>query len=319
MLFFNQLQTLLGGRNVFLIELDVVRLEPLLRQPIAVSRQFTLGGTDFFLHVANRIDQPLSRTLGHIQTADLVGDLDTQPANLAAQAGEFPGFLAARNFCFGAELGPFLQSVLEKLIDILDAFDGPNAILIGLVFLAGEFRLLRKSDDLANAHLSGRQLFAHFYQLADGDRRSGNSFLSLDLAALDPLRDGDFTFASQQRHHAHLAQIQPHRIVGLLQGSGGKIQFQIVVAFFIVGGDGRRLLDQALVGIGHMNVRRVQFLKYVFDIVRRYDILRQFAIQIVVRQKFFVSAQLQQSIHYVVSIFFFNSHDYFSCYISSPF
>src|SRR5437868_1584130 len=76
MLFFDQLQTLLGGRNVFLIQLNVVCLEPFLRQPIAVSRQFTLGGTDFFLHVANRIDQPLSRTLGHIQTADLVGDLD---------------------------------------------------------------------------------------------------------------------------------------------------------------------------------------------------------------------------------------------------
>ena len=65
---------------------------------------------------------------------------------------------------------------------------------------------------------------------------------------------------------------------------------------------------RAFVRIRHMNIRRVQFLQHVFDVVRRNDILRQFAIQIVVRQKFLVAAQLQQPIHHVISIFFFNSH-----------
>ena len=51
--------------------------------------------------------------------------------------------------------------------------------------------------------------------------------------------------------------------------------------------------------------------QHIFDVVRRNYILRQFAIQVVIRQKFLVSTQLQQSIHHVIPIFFFNSHDYF--------
>jgi len=43
----------------------------------------------------------LPRALGHIQTADLVGDFDAQPANLAAQAGELFGFLTARDLYLG--------------------------------------------------------------------------------------------------------------------------------------------------------------------------------------------------------------------------
>ena len=58
--------------------------------------------------------------------------------------------------------------------------------------------------------------------------------------------------------------------------------------------------------VTHRNVVRI------FDIVRRNYILRQFAIQIVIRQKLLVSTQLQQSIHHVIPIFFFNSHFCFS-------
>ena len=58
-----------------------------------------------------------------------------------------------------------------------------------------------------------------------------------------------------------------------------------------------------------MNVRGVQFLQDVFNVVRRDDILWEFAIQIVVRQEFLVAAELQQPVHHIVSIFFFNSHD----------
>jgi hypothetical protein len=62
-----------------------------------------------------------------------------------------------------------------------------------------------------------------------------------------------------------------------------------------------------------MNVRRVQFLQHVFNVVGGNDVLRQFAIQIVIGQKLFVATQLKQPIHHVVSIFFFNSHGFVSC------
>ena len=39
----------------------------------------------------------------------------------------------------------------------------------------------------------------------------------LRLAAFDAARDADFAFAVQKRHRTHLAQIEPYRIVGLVE------------------------------------------------------------------------------------------------------
>ncbi len=55
-----------------------------------------------------------------------------------------------------------------------------------------------------------------------------------------------------------------------------------------------------------MDVRRIQLLEHVLDVIRRNYIVRQLAVEVVVRQKFLVAAKLQQAIHHIV--FFFNSH-----------
>jgi len=121
----------------------------------------------------------------------------------------------------------------------------------------------------------GGEFVANLQQLGHGNRRAGDGFLSFDLAALNSFGDGHFAFARQQRHHSHFAQIEPHRIVGLLQRAGREIQFQVVVArLFVVGSNRRCLLDQAFVGIRHMNIRRVELLQHVFDVVGRNHILR---------------------------------------------
>ena len=53
-----------------------------------------------------------------------------------------------------------------------------------------------------------------------------------------------------------------------------------------------------------------ELLQHVFNVVGRNDIVRQLTIQIVESQKFLVAAQLEQAIHHIISIFFFNSHVY---------
>src|SRR5205823_997213 len=55
-----------------------------------------------------------------------------------------------------------------------------------------------------------------------------------------------------------------------------------------------------------MDVRRIQLLEHVLDVIRRNYIVRQLTVEVVVRQKFLVAAKLQQPIHHIV--FFFNSH-----------
>ena len=251
----DQLQALLPIRNVLLVRLYVIGLQAFLCQPVAVGVHLAFGRAHFLLHVANRVNQALPRPLRHVQTPNLVGDLDAQPAGFAAQSQKLSGFLAAGNLLFRAELDPFFQRVLEQAANVLDPFDRPLAILFGLVLFAGEFGLLRKGNHLADVDNAGGQLFADLQQFADGNRRAGDCFLGFDLAAFDAFRDGHFAFASQQRHHAHFAQVKPHRVVGFFQRARGKIQLEFIVTrFFVVRGDRGGLLDQPLVGIRHVNV-----------------------------------------------------------------
>ena len=103
--------------------------------------------------------------------------------------------------------------------------------------------------------LTPLQLFADLQQFPHGNRRTRNRFLRFHLAALDAFGDGDFAFARQQRHNAHLAQIQTNRIVGLLERAGGKIEFDVFVDLvFVISRDGRGLFEQTLVGIGDRNI-----------------------------------------------------------------
>ena len=243
MFLLDHLQTLFGGRNMLLVKLLVVGLQPLSGQSLSVGRQFAFSRAHFLLHGANRINKALPRALSHVQPADLVGDFNPQPGYLTPQASQLFRLLAARFFRFRAQLGPLFQRVLEKLANIFDAFDGPLAILFGFVFFAGEFSLFGEGNHFANVEFAGGEFFAHPDQFAHGDRRSGDRFLGLDLAALDAFGDGDFALSRQQRHDTHLAQIQPYRIVGLFQRTGGKIQLQVFVGFFVVGGNRSGLFD----------------------------------------------------------------------------
>ncbi len=115
----------------------------------------------------------------------------------------------------------------------------------------------------------GSQFIANLKEFTHGDRRARDGFLGLDLAALDAFGNRYFTLARQERHYAHLAKVKPHRVVGLLESASGKIELEVfVAAVFVIRSDGRRLLNQAFIGIRHVDIRSVQLLQHVFDIVR---------------------------------------------------
>ena len=55
--------------------------------------------------------------------------------------------------------------------------------------------LFSEDDDLANVGFADFQLFADLQEFLDGNRRTAQSLLGLELAAFDPFRDGHFAFA----------------------------------------------------------------------------------------------------------------------------
>ena len=87
------------------------------------------------LHCADRVDQALSAAFSEVQTANLLGNLQPDARDFAAQAHQFLRLLATGNLLFGAQLLPFLQALLKKLANVLDTLDGPGAILIRLVLV----------------------------------------------------------------------------------------------------------------------------------------------------------------------------------------
>jgi hypothetical protein len=136
--------------------------------------------------------------------------------------------LAARQFLFGAQTLPLLESGFEVLADVLDAFNRPLAIFISLVFHAGQLGLLGEGHDIADIDLQRFQIIADAQQFADGDGRARDGFASFDLAALDALGDRDFALARQKRDDAHLAQVQAHRIVRLVEHARRQIEINFV-------------------------------------------------------------------------------------------
>ena len=77
---------------------------------------------------------------------------------------------------------------------------------------------------------------------------------------------------------------------------------------FVISDNGGSLLEQSFVRIGDGDVGAFEFLQNIFDVVGRDDVVRQLAIQIVESQVFLVAAQLEQALHYIVTIFVVVSH-----------
>jgi hypothetical protein len=68
--------------------------------------------------------------------------------------------------------------------------------------------------DLGQALLAFQVLVVFLQQHLDRPREAGQRLLHLHQAFLDALGDGDFAFAREQLHRAHLAHVHAHRVGG---------------------------------------------------------------------------------------------------------
>src|SRR5215207_8932089 len=104
-----------------------------------------------------------------------------------------------------------------------DPFQRPAQVLVGLVLQARQLGLLREGDVVPDVQAPRLQLLADLAQLLDGDGRARDGLLRLDLAALDPLGDGDLALAREEWHDAHLAQVEADGVVRLLKDASREV------------------------------------------------------------------------------------------------
>src|SRR5713226_7187058 len=88
------------------------------------------------------------------------------------------------------------------IVELHDLFDGPHALA---------------------------QIIADGDQFLDDNWRARDRLHHHELPALDALGDGDFAFARQQRHRAHLAQVHADRVVGLFQRTGRQVEIALAL------------------------------------------------------------------------------------------
>ena len=137
-------------------------------------------------------------------------------------------------FGFGRVLqadGLFARQVVGG-VDFLDHAQCRAGLVFDFFF--GQLFLI-ELDDFLDGAAALAQLFAGAQQFLDDDGRARNRFQHQQMAALDALGDGHFLRALEQRHGAHLAQIQAHGVFGFAGGTGSQIQFD-----FVFGRRGRR-------------------------------------------------------------------------------
>src|SRR5262249_38362775 len=128
---------------------------------------------------SDRVDEPLPSTFGQIQAPNLLRDFQPRAPYSPFQLRELFALLTMTLFLFGAKFLEFLQRLPGELGNVLNAFDGPGAILLGLVFVAGEFGLFRERNGVANVETMALEVFTDSYYFAHSNRRTRDRFLCL--------------------------------------------------------------------------------------------------------------------------------------------
>src|SRR6266550_6801541 len=91
-----------------------------------------------------------------------------------------------------------------------DFLDAVLEDLLGNLFL-------RKDNDFLDRAYAALQVLAYGQDQANHHGRARKRLQNAQLSALDTLTNIYFPYAGKQRHHAHLAQVYAHRIIGLFK------------------------------------------------------------------------------------------------------
>src|ERR1017187_10099084 len=107
-----------------------------------------------------------------------------------------------------------LLHLIDALRDVLDAV---------LQDRLGDPFLIEDDNLLARAY-AALQILANDQDLSDHKGRAWKRLQRAELSALDALGNVHFPFAGEQRHYAHLAQVDAHRIVGLFKSLWSQVE-----------------------------------------------------------------------------------------------
>ena len=198
-----------------------------------------------------------------------------------------------------------LELLLGDLAGFADGVDLPLHLLRPLLdALVGDL-LVVEDDQLADRPIAAPQVIAEQNHLLRHERRAGNRLDDGELAPLDAPRDLDLALAREQRDGAHLAQVHPDRIVGLVQRSRREVELDL---FGPLRGPVDRLLvpQILLVRVDDLDAGAAERVEQVVELVRRRDLRRQELVHLVVQQVALLFADVDQLPYFVV--FFLNRH-----------
>ncbi len=258
------------------------------------------------LHLFDRrlhlVDQPALDRLGELDLADPLRQLDQRAHRGPARLPVLP--LLARRRAL-RRIRELLEQLLGHFAGLADGLDLPLDLLRPLLdALVGDF-LVVEDDELANRPIAAAQLIAEQDHLLRDQRRAGNRLDDGELAPLDAPRDLDLALAREQRHGAHLAQVHPDRIVGLVQRARRQVELDL---FGPLGGPIDRLLvpQVLLVRVDDLDAGAAERVEQIVELVRRRDLGRQQLVDFVVQQVTLFLADVNQLPYFVV--FFLNRH-----------
>ena len=187
------------------------------------------------------------------------------------------------------------------------------SLLVGDLFVV-------EDDQFANRAVAGVQCVAQLNDLLGHERRARDRLDDGQLAPFDAARNFHFTFAREERHGAHLAQVHADGVVGLVQRSGREIELEFFRPF-------SRAVDRLvvphvlLVGVDDLDAGTAEGVEQVIELVGRGDLRGQEFVHLVVEQVTLLLADVDE-LPYLVVLFFdrhvISASSYVSCSIKSP-
>ena len=213
-------------------------------------------------------------------------------------AGDHPAGVADGVGLVFGDRGGLLLFILRDLLLVLDQrFNAGNGGLDARLHdVLGEFLVVEDHHflDVANAAL---EVFAEGGNLADDNGRAGDGLEDAHLAALDALGDLDLALAGEQGNRAHLAQVHADRVVGLLQGSGRQVQFDVLAVFQV------EVLVAELGAVQQVNALGADGGDQVVQIFgRRTHLIRQHVVDVAVGEVALFLAHFDQSVDVVIVV-----------------
>src|ERR1035437_7938889 len=287
--------------------LAVFFLELLL---LVLRIELPLRAFDLALHTADRldrvlhlVDQPALDGLGELDAADGVRELDPRAHRGPARAPVLA--LVPRRRALGG-VGELFLDLLRDRARLADGVDLLLHLLRAFLdALVGDL-LVVEDHQLANRALAGVELVAEMDDPLGDDRRPRDRLDDGELAALDAARDLDFAFAREERHRAHLAQVHPDRVVGLVERPRREVELKLLGPFARAVDDLDIVAQIFLVRVDDLDAGAAERVEEIVELVRGGDLGREQLVHLVVQQIAFFLADINQLPYFVV--FFFDRH-----------